>query len=104
MKTRSRFLHTPPRPPPPPPPTPEERAAAIAEAEAALADAADAVLKVRVELDEMRHQQAEVKRLRTDLDRFVAEKRALEERLRLVLQSMPDRDSRAHDDGGPAAC
>jgi hypothetical protein len=96
MATRRRIrFSAPPAPPPPPPPTPEERAAAIAEAEAALADAADAVLKVRVELDEMRRQQDLVRSLREGLAKFVEEKRQLEDRLHRILQNMPSGDARA---------
>lgn len=95
MTTRKRTRFTVAPTPPPPPPTPEERALALAEAEAALADASDAVSRVRVELDEMRRQQHLVQSLRSDLARFVDEKRQLEDRLHRILQNMPSGDARA---------
>jgi hypothetical protein len=95
MATRKRTRFSVAPTPPPPPPTPEERALALAEANAALLDAFEAVLHVRVELDEMRRQQALVQSLRSDLARFVDEKRQLEERLRLIVQEMPSRNARA---------
>lgn len=95
MTTRRRTRFSLPPTPPPPPPTPEERALALAEAEAALADASDAVSRVRVELDEMRRQQHLVQSLRSDLARFIDEKRQLEDRLHRILQNMPSGDARA---------
>lgn len=95
MTARRRTRFSLPPKPQPPPPTPEERAFALAEAEAALADASDAVSRVRVELDEMRRQQALVKSLRDDLARFVDEKRKLEDRLDRVSRLIPSSDARA---------
>lgn len=91
---RRRNSYRPSIPPPPPPPTPEEREAALVEAEAALHDASEAVSLVRMELVEMRRQQALVKSLHADLDRFVREKYLLEERLFRLTQLIPSRDAR----------
>jgi hypothetical protein len=90
---RRRNTFKPSIPPPPPPPTPEEREAALVEAEAALHDASEAVSLVRMEIVEMRRQQAQVKSLRADLDRFIREKAALEERLYRLTSVMPSRDA-----------